>query len=122
MGRSARQLFHTCSLVYKMVTLYTSACLSYRVETKSSYLFDEVKSTNSVSTWMGERLTIPGTVDVSCIFFSVLLFFFFCFFFFFFFCFVLFFLIIAIILCACALQMPFPIICMSCTWEDNIRN
>ena len=120
MGRSARQLFHTCSLVYKMVTLYTSACLSYRVETKSSYLFDEVKSTNSVSTWMGERLTIPGTVDVSCIFFSVLLFFFFFFFFFFLFC--SFFSHHCNNPCACALQMPFPIICMSCTWEDNIRN
>ena len=42
------------------------------METNSSRLFSKVKQRNPVSTWIGERLTLLGVVDFSCIFFLFL--------------------------------------------------
>ena len=105
--------------------------MSVRVGWKQRALVFSVKLSNAnpVSTWIGERLTLPSTADISCLFvfvffflFLVFVYFLFIFLFFFFFflfccffflpCLLTFFIVIlsliAIILFACALQTPFP--------------
>ena len=69
--------------------------MSVRVGWKQRALVFSVKLSNAnpVSTWIGERLTLPSTADISCLF--VCVFFFCCFFFvFFFFVFLLFFFLL----------------------------
>ena len=77
--------------------------MSVRVGWKQRALVFSVKLSNAnpVSTWIGERLTLPSTADISCLFvwFFFVVFFFFCFFFFFFF--VFFFLLLFFFCCCC---------------------
>ena len=49
--------------------------MSVRIEWKQRNLVFSMKLSNAnpVSAWMGERLTLPGAVDFSCIFFLLLL-------------------------------------------------
>ena len=88
--------------------------MSVRVGWKQRALVFSVKLSNAnpVSTWIGERLTLPSTADFSCFFVFFCFFFLFCFLCFFFFLPTHFFIVIlsliAIILFACALQKPFP--------------
>ena len=76
----------------------------------------KLSNANPVSAWMGERLTLPGAVDFSCIFFSS----------FsvpapFFHYFVIHCNNSVCIYSADAFSYDMTRICLSSTWEDNIK-
>ena len=57
---------NTCNQVYKM--FYMSVRIGWKQ--RAVVILMKLSNANPVSTWMGERLTLPGAVDYQCIFVS----------------------------------------------------
>ena len=75
----ASSLIHIVSFIKRLFSTLLHVC-SCGVETKSSRLSIKLSIANPVSTWIGERLTLPAAVDFSRSFFPPIFFFFFFFF------------------------------------------
>ena len=69
----ASSLIHIVSFIKRLFSTLLHVC-SYGVETKSSRLSVKLSIANPVSTWIGERLTLPAAVDFSCLFFPQIFF------------------------------------------------
>ena len=118
---------HVVNFINGLFCKLLHVCL-YRVETKSSRLFSKVKQRQPVSTWIGERLTLLGVVDFSCVFFFFFLFFCFFLFVFFFacsvFCFSFFFVILLSLsnksVCICSADaFSYPMTCLGYVFAVN---